>query len=276
MSPRKRVFSILITLAFSLLACNLFGSGEGGEEDGSIPDTDAGQQDQDTLDSADTNDHDRAAAGDQEASDGENVDEPQLPDILLNQLLESGAISLNGVQGNSDGETAGPVLTMSLTNPGTDEIVVDIPCGLVFAPSESDTQPMMVVQPLQVSLLAGETKEVTPFVICVDIAAAAPSTSSTYTIGYIAADDMLKFAECVCNEDLGIDPENALGVQFAAWTIQVQGDFSTLFSGEDTNALAEYYPGEDLEELAEMLQEMMAMYSQSWLDKCGIVIIPAE
>lgn len=269
MPHNKRLSLFILSIVITSLACSLFGgdstSDSEGEPAASGPvSTPPGEQPV-----AETPDSGVDLPG------GPGGTFPSFPGTEFDDLLNAGDLELVGIQGNADGETTGPVLTMTLTNTTNEAISVDIPCGLVFAPTDGDVQPMMVVQPLSVALAAGETIEAAPFVICVDIAAAAPDTSTSYTIGYIAAEDMLTFAECVCGEDLSLDEMDGLGVQFAAWSIQVQGDFASMIM-EEGAAGGEFLQGEDMEALGDMFEEMLAMFADEWLDKCGIVIAPVE
>lgn len=265
MNTRKRLtFFILVTI-LAMLACSTFG-GESATEEGEEPSV-SGPVNTPPGEMPEAETPDTGA----DLPDGL----PSMPGTDFEDLLSVGDIELTGIQGNADGETTGPVITMTLTNTTDEEITINIPCGLVFSPTDGDTQPMMVVQPVSLALAAGETQEVTPFVICVDIAAAAPDTSTSFTIGYMAADDMLAFAECICGEELTIDGTDTVGVQFAAWSIQLQGDFASTLM-EEGSAAGEFLEGEDMEAMNEMFMQMMEMFATEWLDKCGIVITPAD
>lgn len=199
----------------------------------------------------------------------------QLGEMEFFQMLESGAINLEGIQANSDEEdTYGPILTLQLTNPNTEEVVVSIPCGLVFIPGDNQYQRLMMVQPLEVELAPGETQTSTPYVVCIDVSASAPEYNESYSIGTLAENpELLKFAECICNQELGDDlaSMDGLGVQMAAWSIEMGGDFTNIL--EEEGAMADLFEdeyGEDLEEMMSQFAEMFSSFGDEWLTKCEI------
>jgi len=228
----------------------------------------APQEDQNNV-QADDNKNEQPAEQPEDVAPG---DYQEIIETEFRQQLNSGDITLDGIQANSqESDTFGPILTIQLTNPGTDAVIVTLPCGLVFTPSDADNQPLMMVQPLQVTLAAGETQEVTPYVVCIDVGTAAPNFSNTYTVGSLVdIEQLLKFAECICNEELSdeIDSMDGVGVQFAAWTITTGGDFSQAI--EAGGAMAEFFEEEYGEEMEEILTEMMSLFSADWLERCEI------
>lgn len=211
------------------------------------------------------------SGGGENSRSGIEVDS-SLDGTSLGQLLSSGAVGLGGIEANQDGETAGQILTVRLTNPGTEEILLDFPCGLVFIPTTTDEQPLMMIQPLNVAVPGGATVEVTPHVVCVDIGSSAPASASKYTVGYLTSDEeLLALAECVCQKELSAELGDfeTLGVQFAAWTIQ---------SGDDLNELMEMGEGaagdllgsEVFTGMADLILEMVTSLGDDWLTQCGI------
>lgn len=195
-----------------------------------------------------------------------------LDGTALGQALSNGVVGLNGIEANQGGATSGQILTVRLTNPGTEEILLEFPCGLVFIPIGSEEQPLMMIQPLSVALPAGATEEVTPYVVCVDIGASAPALASTYTVGYITSDeDLLALAECVCQKELSpsLDDAESIGVQFAAWTIQVGDDLDEIMiSGE--GAAGDLLESDMFAGMADLILEMMTSIGSDWLTQCGI------
>jgi hypothetical protein len=199
----------------------------------------------------------------------------------LAELVGAERLDLESVSATGEG-IQGQVLMVQLTNPGNDEVIVTIPCGFYFSPGDDEEQRLMVIQPASVSIPAGGTATVEPYVICIDSSKAGPEASSTYHLGEIVSGDLLKLAECLCQEELpspmdltaGMD---AMGVQFAVWAvsdgilagtemIDSQGALEELLGGE----LGTEFLGE---EFTEMLQQLMLLYgegAQPWLDRCGI------
>lgn len=201
--------------------------------------------------------------------------DPLLGEMEFFQLLDSGGLNLEGIQANSDeADTYGPILTLQLTNPGTEEVVISIPCGLVFVPGDDQYQRLMMVQPLEVELAPGETQSSTPYVVCIDVSASAPEYNETYSIGTLADNpDLLKFAECICNQELGDDlaSMDGLGVQMAAWSISTGGDFANL--SDEEGAMADLFEeefGEDIDEMLSQFTEMFASFGGEWLERCEI------
>jgi hypothetical protein len=151
-------------------------------------------------------------------------------------------------------------------------VTVVIPCGLVFAPTEAAQQTMMVVQSLETSIAPGETVEVTPFVVCIDIASPAPGYGSGYEVSYMVDGNLLILAECVCKETLVAEAEDfqALSVQFAAWTVATGGDFTSLLE-EEGNAVEGLSGGEEATVYFDAMMEMLTMVGATdWVSACGI------
>ena len=194
----------------------------------------------------------------------------------LRALLESGDLVLDEIQSNADGETNGRILTVQFTNPSNDEIIVSLPCGLAFVPTETDEQELMMLQPLELSLGAGESTSVTPYVACVELGSAQRRQPILATpIGYLASDQLLKFAECVCGEPLNEDlaSMDGVAVQFAASSgVATGGDF---FFDAGSRRICPWRRAGGTErgcslDLVEYLSEMFSMFGGDWLDRCGI------
>ena len=163
-------------------------------------------------------------------------------------------------------------MELTLTNTSEAMVTVVIPCGLVFAPTEAEEQTMMVVQSLEISIAPGETVEVTPFVVCIDIASPAPGYGSGYEVSHMVDGDLLILAECVCKETLVAEAEDftAVSVQFAAWTVATGGDFTSLLE-EEGNALEGLAGGDDVNAYFEAMMEMLSAFGvPDWLAVCGI------
>jgi hypothetical protein len=200
--------------------------------------------------------------------------------------VQLGEAMIEHVESISEDETSGWILTVHATNPTSDEIVVTIPCGLIFDPGpESDEQRLMVIQEASATIPPGEAATLTPYVICIDSSNAIPGTGSTYHIGVMATGDLLKLAQCICNESLAdfeVDPMafmDQFGLQFAVWTVSDGLSFEEMFEDieEAEGALGEIGVEDFSEELGGILSGMMEMFQglgQDWLEKCQIEINP--
>jgi hypothetical protein len=221
------------------------------------------------------------AIGDQDVqNEGNDVGSGVTGDSFAD-LVRTERLDLESVSATGEG-IQGQVLMVQLTNPGNDEVIVTIPCGFYFTPGDDEEQRLMVIQPASVSIPAGGTATVEPYVICIDSSKAGPEASSTYHLGEVVTGDLLTLAECLCEEDLPSPFDltggmEAMGVQFAVWAvsdgidagtelIDAQGALEELLGGE----LGTEFLGE---EFTEMLQQLMLLYgegAQPWLDRCGI------
>jgi len=201
-------------------------------------------------------------------------------------FLQLGEAVLDGVVSTSDGETEGRILTVQITNPGNDEVLVTIPCGLIFMPEPgSDEQQLMVIQQTSATIPPGESANLTPYVICVESSNAVPETGSTYQVGVMATGDLLKFAQCICNEtlvDIETDPlasMDQLGLQFAIWMVSDGHSFDEMLEGmeEAEGALGQIGATGLLEGMEDFIGGLMEVYGgigQEWLEKCDIEIKP--
>jgi hypothetical protein len=200
--------------------------------------------------------------------------------------VQIGDALIEHVESISEDETAGRILTVHVTNPTTDEIVVTIPCGLIFNPGPgSDEQRLMVIQEASTSLLPGEEATLSPYVVCIDSSSAVPELGSTYTLGIMATGELLKLADCICKEtvaDIEMDPlafMDQFGLQFAVWTVSDGLSFEEMFEGmeEAGGALGEIGTEDFTEEMEELFGGVMEMFQgvgQDWLEKCQIEITP--
>ncbi len=153
-------------------------------------------------------------------------------------LLASGRISDVTVSATTqDKDTFGSILSMELNNPGDEPIEVLVPCGFVFNAQHPDEQHMMVVQPLQVSLPAGGSQTVEPYVACIDGTKAAPDYQSVYIPGGMASGDLMTLAECLCEEE--IDELRMITAQFAIWLISEDEDGEEYNADESASAMLE-------------------------------------
>ncbi|KPK89040.1 MAG: hypothetical protein AMJ88_18120 [Anaerolineae bacterium SM23_ 63] len=200
--------------------------------------------------------------------------------------VQFGEAVIELVESISGEETSGQILTVQATNPTTDEIVVTIPCGLIFKPGpESDEQRLMVIQEASATLLPGEKATLAPYVVCIDSSNAIPAQGSTYLVGVMATGDLLTLAQCICNEtlmDVEMDPNafmDQFSLQFAVWSVSDGLSFEEMFEDmeEAEGALGEIGVedfGEELGELFGGIMEMFQIAGQDWLEKCQIEINP--
>ena len=177
-------------------------------------------------------------------------------------------------------------MTVQITNPGNDEVLVTIPCGLIFKPETGrDEQQLMVIQQTSATIPPGDSANLTPYVICIESNKAVPETGSTYQVGVMATGDLLKIAQCICNEtlvDIETDPLAAmdqLGLQFSVWMVSDGLSMDEMIEGmeEAEGALGQIGATglpEGMEDLVGGLMEMFQDFGQDWLEKCDIEINP--
>jgi hypothetical protein len=282
MMKRFQLVTIAVLVMILMLACATIGGGDNNnnsnqnqpnqeqndntQEDQTNEGNENSQENNTGENEKDKDDNDTPPAG------GSDVD-ATLWETDFGKLLETGSLVMEDNKANVDSETVGTILTVQFTNPSNDEILVTLPCGLVFTPTETDEQALMMIQPLEVSLLAGESAEFTPFVVCIDMGAPAPALNSGYTIGYLAEEDLLTFAECICGEELSseLGSMDSMGVQFAAWSITTGGDVTSLVE-EEGGAAEEFMEGMELDEFVDMFAELFNTFGGEWLDRCGITV----
>jgi len=187
-------------------------------------------------------------------------------DQLLPARLAAGQLTLNGVGVNSNSNGAdfyGPILSVQVTNPGTGRVLTTIPCGLIFQPTDSSQQRLMVLQPISGVVTAKGPAELQPFVACIDDSKHAPSSDATYQIGTMATGDLLKLAACACTQHLtfNADLNQEFGLQVAIWHTS-----DPAFPGNLTTN----------NPLGPALQPLMPLFlaaANSWLTKCGLTTI---
>ena len=202
------------------------------------------------------------------------------------EFLQLGEALLDGVVSTSEGETEGRILTVQITNPGNEEVLVTIPCGLIFMPEPgSDEQQLMVIQQASATIPPGESADLTPYVICVESSKAVPGTGSTYQVGVMATGDLLKIAQCICNEtlvDIETDPLAAmdqLGLQFSVWMVSDGLSMDEMIEGMEDAEGALGQIGvtglpEGMEDFVGGVMEVFQGFGQEWLEKCDIEINP--
>jgi hypothetical protein len=223
------------------------------------------------------------------ASPPDEMDTPEsepIPEPIGQGADQLGEALVERVESTSDDETYGEILTVYVTNPTTAEIVVTIPCGLIFEPGPgSEEQRLMVIQEASASLQPGEETTLTPYVICIDSSRDVPDDGSTYQIGVTASGDLLKLAQCICAEtleDIETDPlafMDVFGLQFAVWSVSDGLSFDEMLDSmeEAGGALGEVGAAEFPEEIGDLVGGVMEMFQgggQEWLEKCQIEINP--
>lgn len=197
---------------------------------------------------------------------------PAEADVMA--LLASDQLDLVSLYANADEETTGPILTMQLVNQSDGELIVEIPCGLIFVPDDGGEQPLMVVEPQTVAIPLGEEVELTPYVVCADITAGAPSLSATYTVGTLTeGGKMQQLVDCICDKgfDTTMYSMEGVNVQFAIWYVQMDEDpegFLETMMAEIPEEEMEDLVGSD-EDIASFV-EMLQAYGSEWLAECGI------
>jgi hypothetical protein len=193
----------------------------------------------------------------------------------LASLLQAGQIELEQIEANM-AEIQGPVLSVTLANPGDEEVEVVIPCGLIFEPDEDlSVQKMMVIQELSASIAPHDQVTLEPYVICIESDQSGPSEGVTYIVGHMAEGDLLQLAQCVCQQTLEdeFDPFSTLGLQFAVWITADGMNFDEFVEdiGQAQGALGQMFGQELGGQLGEGLQQMLSIIeapAQDWLDRC--------
>ena len=185
------------------------------------------------------------------------------PESLLPARLTAGELKLDGITVDSNGtDFYGPILSVQVTNPGTTDVLVNIPCGLIFEPDTNTQQRLMVVQPVSATVAGKAGSELKPYVICIDDSKHAPANASTYKLGTMATGDLLQLAACACTQPLTVnaDLNREFGLQVAVWHTS-----DPKFPSEITNS-----------PLGPALQPLMPLFLASangWLTKCGLKTI---
>jgi hypothetical protein len=139
----------------------------------------------------------------------------------------------------------------------------------------------MVIQEASAPVAPGGTEVIPLYVVSLDTDTHAPGDASSYTLGTMASGDLLKMAQCICQEPLSMDEDleniNTLGIQFAVWNISEGSDFSTwstegafydLLSSGETDEEIDAELSTYLEEFKTILQPL----SDRWLEQCDIQI----
>jgi hypothetical protein len=184
-------------------------------------------------------------------------------DTLLPARLKAGQLKLDSLVVDSNGsDFYGPILTLQLTNPGTKQVLVNVPCGLIFVPDDDTMQRLMVIQPVSATVSPKGPSTLKPFVICIDDSKHAPANAATYKLGNMATGDLLQLAACACTQHLSVnaDLNQEFGLQVAVWHTN-----DPKFPSEITNS-----------PLGPALQPMMPLFLASangWLTKCGLKTI---
>ena len=272
MNRGKNIILVIALMAF-MFACSTLESGGNTNED--VNDNNEQSQnnaEQDNGEDQNANDVDTAPEDDADsAADGMNLG-AGLDDTEFGMLLADGSLVIEDIKSNTDGETVGKILTVHFVNQSDDEIQVALPCGLVFLPADPGEQPLMLVQPIEVDLAPGEEADLKPYVVCADLQTSAPALGSGYSIGYIENEDLLVFAQCVCEEELSSDLTSfdSIGVQFATWSISIGGDLAGFVEDSDEEVLIEMMEGMPMEEFLDYFSEMLTLFGGEWLDRCGI------
>jgi hypothetical protein len=185
------------------------------------------------------------------------------PDTYLPARIQQGALKLDSATIPGSGtDFYGPILSLQVTNPGTQEVLTTIPCGLIFEPDKTTLQRLMVVQAFSATVSAGGSAELKPYVVCIDDSKHAPATNATYKIGTLAGGDLLKLAACVCTQPLSVntDLELKFGLQFAVWTVSDKD-----FPGNLTDS-----------PLGPQIQPFLRVglgIANGWLKSCGVSAI---
>jgi len=274
---RSKLIVAAALLIMFMLACSTLGVGgdDNNNESADLEQIQDNNNDQGNEESQAPENSNQAAAEEEDINSFDTIIlDASLENTEFGRLLASGDLFIGDNKANADQETVGQILTLHFVNQSKGDIQVALPCGLVFVPDDENQQPLMLVQPLEVNLAAGEEADLQPYVVCADLGTAAPDVGSGYSIGYLEDGKLLQFAQCVCGEEISSDlgSLDSVGIQFATWSISVDGDMLSLFEGvEDDSVLNEMTGGMLPEEFVEYFSGILEVFgSEEWLTKCGI------
>lgn len=198
------------------------------------------------------------------------------PVVGITETMELNGSTIDQVAAISGDDTIGPILSVQLTNPTSGEVVATLPCGLVFHPGGgSEAQSLMMIQQIVIDIPAGQTVTVEPYVVCIESNMSIPSAGIDYQVGEMTSGDLLKFARCLCQENL---PESItsnptafqdiFGIQIAVWVVADNISFDDFLgdmsSGEGAIG--------DLQPILGPMIEMLESASNEWLERCDIEI----
>lgn len=224
----------------------------------------------DTLE-GETRSSDGADSDQSSQPSGEIEVDPSLDQTTLGQQIQSGDLIIDLIK-TTGGGTQGKIIEIVMINQSGEEIIFEIPPGLVFSPVGSDEQDLMVLDGEIVTLDPGETIVLSPYVICIESSASTPSSGSAYQIGYLADGDLLAFAECVDRETEGDLGDDDFSLQLAAWSIANQGQILAMPEGIEglEGAFAEMLEGWEISGLLEIMTETMGAMSEEWIQRCDL------
>jgi hypothetical protein len=108
------------------------------------------------------------------------------PSSLLN-LMAAGEIEVQGASMIAGAQPVGQALRVTLANPGALNVVVTLPCGLVFTPV-GDGPRLMVAEPTTVTVTANGGADMIPTTMSLDADQPLPPEGTEYTVGSLAED----------------------------------------------------------------------------------------
>ncbi|MCJ7716230.1 MAG: hypothetical protein MUO54_06895 [Anaerolineales bacterium] len=196
-----------------------------------------------------------------------------LENTTLHHQIKKGDVTLELIE-VSDGGTQGEMIELTVTNQSGEELVFEIPAGLVFSPVESNEQDLMVLDAVVVNLDPGETMILSPYVICIESSATTPSADSVYQVGYLESGDLLAFAECVDEEEAGTLTQDDIGLQFAVWAIANNGDVLEIpeLTEAEGGALSGLIEEWENTGMMDTMEDMILIISEDWLQSCDISV----
>lgn len=127
-------------------------------------------------------------------------------------------------------------LSYTIQNPGSGDIIIVIPGGFIFTPTETSTQPLMVGQGVTLTIKAKQTASGKLWVFCGQLSKHAPDADSVYHAGAMAEGNLLNVARVI--EKHGWKGE--LGAQFAVWRLTDGTTQEKLLGGDQSG------PGSEL------------------------------
>lgn len=168
----------------------------------------------------------------------------------------------------ANGDIAGPGIEVVVRNLGAADVQATIPCGFVFTPGSPADQRLMVVQEVSATVPAGGEATLTVFVICIDPTSSTPDDGAGYALGGMESGDLLRLAQCACNEELDVDSMEGLELMLAGWSLRAESLGAEL--GEEAEGAVGDLFGEDSGAMLGGLLESLGGMGGEWLERCGI------
>ncbi len=135
--------------------------------------------------------------------------------ISLKEAMTKGYITVKAV---GEGGFTGKVMALNIESLSKKELTIDIPAGLTLDSEDSTEQDLIITEDRQLVLASGTKRKVVINAMCIQPSNGSPSMGSSYLLGAMAGDTLLKLAQYIAQKNYHDD----LG-QSAVWAI-INGD----------------------------------------------------